>query len=70
LFIRILKERLNDYFVQNWNSECIGYSRERTYILFLDVTLKPYLQPYNLITLEKSRNSFSRLRMSSHRLKS
>ena len=69
LFIRILKERLNDNFVQNWNSEFIGYSRERTYILFLDFTLQTYLQPYNLITLEKSRISFSRLRMSSHRLK-
>jgi len=35
LFIRILKERLNDNVVQNWNSELIESSRARTYVLFV-----------------------------------
>ena len=34
LFIHILKERLNDNFIQNWNSELRESSRARTYILF------------------------------------
>jgi len=34
LFIRILKERLNDNFIQNWNSELRESSRARTYVLF------------------------------------
>ena len=34
LFIRMLKERLNDNFIQNWNSELSESSRARTYVLF------------------------------------
>jgi len=34
LFIHILKERLNDNFIQNWNSELRESSRARTYVLF------------------------------------
>ena len=42
LFIRILKERLNDNVLQNWNSELIESSRARTYVLFV-------ILDYNLI---------------------
>ena len=66
LFIRILKERLNDNFIQNWNSELIESSRARTYVMFCNFRQQPYL---TCITLEKFRISLSRLRMSSHRLK-
>jgi len=34
LFIRILKERFIDNFLQNWNSELIESSRARTYVMF------------------------------------
>jgi len=66
LFIRIFKERLNDDLIQNWNSELIESSRARTYVLFCNFRLHPYL---TCITLERFRISLSRLRMSSHRLK-
>ena len=66
LFIRILKERLNDNFIQNWNSELIESSRARTYVLFCIFRLQPYL---TCMMLEKFRISLSRLRMSSHRSK-
>jgi len=66
LFIRILKERLNDNFIQKWNSELVESSRARTYVLFHNVRLRPYL---TCITLEQFRISLSRLRMPSHRLK-
>ena len=66
LFICILKERLNDNFLQNWNSELIESLRVRTYVLFCIFRLQPYL---TCMMLEKFRISLSRLRMSSHRLK-
>ena len=49
-----------------YNSELIESSRARTYVLFCNFRLQPYL---TCITLEKFRMSLSRLRMSSHRLK-
>ena len=64
LFIHILKERLNDNFIQNWNSELIESLRVRTYVLFCIFRLQPYL---TCMMLEKFRISLSRLRMSSRR---
>ena len=49
LLIRILKERLNDNFIQNWNSELIESSRARTYVMFCNFRQQPYL---TCITLE------------------
>ena len=57
LFIRILKERLNDNFIQNWNSELKEFSRARTYVQFCNFRPQPYL---TCITLEKFRTSLSR----------
>ena len=65
MFIHILKERLNDNFIQNWNSELIESSRVRPGVLVYKFSLQPYL---TCITLEQFRISLSRLRMSSHRL--
>ena len=66
LCIRILKKRLNDNLVQNWNLELIESSRVRTYVLFCNFRLQPYL---TWTTLERFRISLSRLKMSSHRSK-
>jgi len=60
-FIRIL----NDIFIQHWNSELIEPSRARTYVLFCNFRLQPYL---TWTTLERFRISLSRLKMSSRRL--
>ena len=43
VFIRILKERMNGGFLQNWNSKLIEYSRARAFVLFYFVRLRPYL---------------------------
>ena len=66
LFICIFKERLNNKVIQNWNSDLIECSRARTYVLFHNVRLQPYV---TCITLEQFRISLSRLKMSSYRLK-
>ena len=64
-FISLCKQRLNDQFIQKWSEEINSSSRADTYKLFSDFGFKPYL---NDVTVTKFRKSFTRLRLSSHRL--
>ena len=64
-FLRIIKQRLSDNFIQNWNGNLNNSSRANTYNLFADFSFKTYL---DIITVKKFRISLNRLRVSSHRL--
>ena len=64
-FLLLLRQRLTDNFIQQWNNRLENSSRARTYSLFHDFSYKVYL---DYIMVEKFRNALSRLRMSSHRL--
>lgn len=65
VFISLVKQRVNDVFIQNWFSEINNSTRARTYVIFADFKFQKYL---NCINIEKFRIALSRLRVSSHRL--
>ncbi|XP_052772033.1 uncharacterized protein LOC128211362 isoform X1 [Mya arenaria] len=65
MFISLLKTRLNDMFIQNWMSELNNSSRARSYTMFSNFMLQPYLTNVNMY---KFRKDMCRLRVSSHRL--
>ena len=65
MFLSILKRRLNDKFIQLWNSQLENSSRAKTYTLFTIFSFKSYL---DLIYIRKFRTAFTRLRVYSHRL--
>ena len=60
-----LKQRLKDVYVQNWFAELNISSRAKTYVLFADFKLQPYLCDVNIV---KFRKALTRPRLSSHRL--
>ena len=64
-FLKVVKQRLNDQFVQNWNSRLQQSSRARFYNTISIFRLQPYLDNVNI---QKFSNALSRLRLSSHRL--
>ena len=64
-FISIVKQRLEDTFVQNWNSRLNDSSRALFYRNLNNFGFKSYL---DIVTTEKFRYSLTRLRLSSHRL--
>lgn len=65
IFMTLLKQRITDHFIQNWNEQLANSSRARTYSLISSFKFKPYL---DFITIKKFRNALTRLRVSSHRL--
>ena len=65
MFLHILKIRLNDSYIQTWNSQLENSSRARTYTLFSNFGFKPYLDSINI---SKFRTALTRFRVSSHRL--
>lgn len=65
LFIALLKQRLNDTYIQNWNASIDESSRATTYKLFSDFGFKDYLK---IIKIRKFRIALTRLRLSAHRL--
>lgn len=65
LFIALVKQRLNDTFIQNWNSRINESSRALFYRNFNMFCFKPYLDS---IKAENIRHALTRLRTSSHRL--
>ena len=60
----VVKQRLTDNFIQNWNERIQTSSRARTYSLFHDFSYKTYL---DVVKMEKFRFVMSRIRMSLHR---
>ena len=64
-FLSVVKQRLTDNFIQNWNERIQTSSRAKTYSLFHDFSYKTYLE---IVKVEKFRFVLSRIRMSSHRL--
>ena len=65
MFLHILKTRLNDSYIQTWNSQLENSSRARTYTLFSNFSFKTYLDSINI---RKFRTALTRFRVSSHRL--
>ena len=65
IFVCELKQRLQDVYVQNWFSEINNSSRAKSYVLFANFKLQPYLCDVNIV---KFRKALTRLRLSSHRL--
>ncbi len=64
-FIQIVKQRLNDTFVQNWMSRLNESSRALFYRGIARFDHQPYL---DIITVRKFRVGLTKLRVSSHRL--
>ena len=64
-FMSVLKQRLTDNFVQNWSSRLDNSSRALFYRSIASFKFQPYLEYINIC---KFSQSFSKLRMSSHRL--
>ena len=65
LFLYIVKQRLKDTFIQNWNARLYDSSRALFYRNFNIFCYKKYLDH---VTTEKFRFALTRLRLSSHRL--
>jgi hypothetical protein len=64
-FLNIVKQRLNDNFVQNWNDRLNQSNRATFYRTFADFKFQPYL---NIVNVSKFRIALTQLRVSSHRL--
>ncbi|KAL4236926.1 hypothetical protein ACF0H5_005312 [Mactra antiquata] len=65
IFLSCVKQRLNDNFIQNWNSRLANSSRALFYRNISNFRFQPYL---NILNITKFRYSMARLRVSSHRL--
>ena len=65
IFLSLVKQRLKDTFIQNWNARLNDSSRARFYRNLNNFEYKTYLDN---VTTEKIRYAFTRLRLSSHRL--
>ena len=61
--ISLVKQRVFDMFVQNWNTDINNSTRARCYTLYADFRFQPYL---NLIIIERNRVALSRFRVSAH----
>lgn len=64
-FISIVKQRLNDTFIQNWRARLSNSSRANFYSSIAMFQFQPYLEKVNI---KKFSQAFSKLRTSSHRL--
>ena len=65
IFISLLKQRLTDTFIQNWQERLDTSTRANFYKHIAIFQFQPYLDKVNV---RKFNQAFSRLRMSSHRL--
>ena len=65
MFLAEFKQRLNDNFIQNWNSRLEESSRANFYTLFSNFDHQLYLET---IKITKFRIALCKLRLSSHRL--
>jgi len=65
LFLSLVKQRLKDQFIQNWNGRPDKSSRAIFYKHISSFGVKPYL---NILNIPKFSYSMTKLRVSSHRL--
>ena len=65
LFLNIVKQRINDQFVQNWNSRLTESSRATFYRQISNFNFQTYL---NNINMKKFCQALTKIRVSSHRL--
>ena len=65
LFLKLLKQRLNDTFIQNWESRLQTSSRA---IFYKELSSFDYKQYLDIINIKKFRIAVTKLRLSSHRL--
>lgn len=65
VFLSLIRQRLTDNFIQNWNSRINDSSRALCYKNLSSFSFKPYLE---IVTIKKFRIALSRLRTSAHRL--
>ena len=66
IFLSLLKQGLTDIFIQNWQARLDSSSRAVFYKSVAIFQMQPYLEKINV---RKFCQAFSRLRMSSYRLK-
>ena len=64
LFLNLVKQRLTDHFIQNWNSRL----SDSTHALFYRNFSFGYKTYLDFVSVSKLRFALSRLRLSSHRL--
>jgi hypothetical protein len=65
MFLSVVQQRLSDQFIQNWNARLNQSSRALFYNTIASFRFQPYLECFNI---HKFCQSFTRLRVSSHRL--
>ena len=65
MFLNLVRQRLHDHFIQNWNSRLEKSSRANFYSYLRSFQFQNYL---NFVKVKKYRNAISRLKCSSHRL--
>ena len=65
IFLALVKQRLNDHFVQNWSERLNNSSRALFYRSIAEFKFQSYLK---VIQIDKYRNVLTRLRVSSHKL--
>ena len=65
LFLSLVKQRLKDQFIRNWNGRLEESSTAIFYKHISYFGLKPYL---NILNISKFRYSMTKLRVSSHRV--
>ena len=65
MFLNLVRQRLHDHFIQNWNSRLDESSRANFYSYLRSFQFQNYL---NFVKVKKYRNAISRLKCSSHRL--
>ena len=65
LFMLILKQRLNDNFMQTWNAE---FNQSTRALFYRSISNFKYQYYLDVVTVKKFRNALARLRVGSHRL--
>ena len=64
-FLSLVKQRIKDNFIQNWNERISNMSRSYLYTHMSCFQFQTYL---DILMIDKFRTSFTKLRVSSHRL--
>jgi len=65
IFLSLVKQRIKDNYVQNWNGESSNMSRGHVYKHISCFQFQPYLY---ILTIDTFRISLTKIRVSSHRL--
>ena len=65
IFLSLVKQRINDQYIQVWNNSIQNSSRSSLYRYIANFTFQPYL---DVLTIPKYCQAFTRLRVAAHRL--